>query len=92
MSGLSIGNITEIRDKLATSPRVWLDVSRVRGRLFAIEQLTRAVGAEKLIFGSLWPIQMIAPVLRPIEEAAVDAAQCAAILGGNWNRFAGETA
>lgn len=78
----------ELRDKIKAAPHVWADLSRVNGPVFAAEKLVEALGADSLIFGSLWPIQMIAPSLRAIEDAHIFDAERAQILGENWRIFA----
>ena len=88
LSGLPFSEVMALRGKLQSAARVWFDLSRVRGPVFAVEKLVETLGAEQLVFGSLWPIQMIAPSLRAIEDARITAAQRAQILDGNWQRFA----
>ena len=88
LSGLLFGEITGLRDKIRGAPAVWVDLSRVNGPVFAAEKLVEAVSADSLVFGSLWPIQMIAPSLRAIEDARISEAERAKILGENWRDFA----
>jgi hypothetical protein len=58
--------------RLAQCPNLYADISRVRGPQFAIEQLVSACPPEKLLFGSLWPIQIIEATLWQVTTAKID--------------------
>lgn len=50
-------------------PHLYLDVSRVRGPVLAMEKLVTQIPAHKLLFGSLWPIQIIEATLWQITQS-----------------------
>lgn len=83
LSGLQNLDIYRLSAKLGAAPNAYVDLSRVRGPVFAIEKLVGTVGAEKLIFGSLWPIQLVASTIRQIEEANISTTERSQILGSN---------
>ena len=58
--------VTRLADRARQCPHLYLDVSRVRGPVFAMEKLVRDVPVDKLLFGSLWPIQIIEATLWQI--------------------------
>jgi len=73
--------------RLRDQPMLYADVSRVRGPQFAIEKLVNELPANKLIFGSLWPIQIIEGTLWQITTAEIKPAQRDAILFGSAQRL-----
>ena len=71
-------------------PNLYLDVSRVRGPVFAMTSLLDALPAEKLVFGSLWPIQIIEATLWQVTKARLaEQTQCL-LLQDNVKRMLGE--
>jgi predicted TIM-barrel fold metal-dependent hydrolase len=60
-----------LASRLAKCPGLYADISRVRGPQFAIEKLVKAVPSEKLVFGSLWPIQIIEATLWQVTTAKI---------------------
>jgi predicted TIM-barrel fold metal-dependent hydrolase len=72
-----------LADRLTHQPQVYVDISRVRGPAFAIESLVSSVPVNRLLFGSLWPVQIIEATLWQVTTARIDAAQRDAILHDN---------
>ena len=64
--------------------RLFVDVSRVRGPVFAIERLPAAVPGDRLVFGSLWPIQIIEATLWQVELADISEEARGGILRDNF--------
>jgi uncharacterized protein len=69
--------------RMQQHPGLFADVSRVRGPLFAMEKLLASSVSEKLVFGSLWPIQIIEPTLWQITSAPVPDEKKNAVLHTN---------
>lgn len=85
LSGLS--SIPAFAPRLRQLPGLYADLSRVRGPQFAIEQLCRSCPVEKLLFGSLWPIQIIEATLWQVTAAKIGEGERAAILHGNARKL-----
>jgi len=69
---------------LAAAPKLRLDLSRMRGPVFALEGLLERVGAGRLVFGSLWPLQLVEATLWQVQAARIAPAERAAVLGGSF--------
>ncbi len=87
LSALPFAELTRLADVLRNASTVWTDLSRVRGPVFAVEKLVNDHKLERLVYGTLWPIQVMAATYRQIEDAAITDEQRAAILAGNCQRF-----
>lgn len=87
LSALPFGELTRLASVLRDAPTVWTDLSRVRGPVFAVEKLVNDHKLERLVYGTLSPIQVVAASYRQIEHAAINDQQRAAILSGNCQRF-----
>lgn len=83
LSGLPFAEIARMSDALRELSTVWADLSRVRGPVFAVEKLVQEQNLERLVFGSLWPIQIMASSTRQIEDADIDERLRAGIFSGN---------
>jgi predicted TIM-barrel fold metal-dependent hydrolase len=70
-------------------PNLYLDISRVRGPVMAMEKLVNEMPTQKLLFGSLWPIQIIEGTLWHVTWTKLPAETQAAILGGNFETLMG---
>ena len=79
-----------LADALAGCPRACVDLSRVRSPLFAVEKLCRELPADRIVFGSLHPIQTIEASLWPVLDARIDQSARRGILAGNFRRLTGE--
>jgi len=66
-------------------PHLYVDISRMRGPVFAVEKLLADLPAERIIFGSLWPIQIIEATLWQVQAARVPEETKRAILHENFN-------
>lgn len=72
LSGLN--SIAPFASRLQQSPNLYADLSRIRGPQFAIEAMVKSLPVEKLVFGSLWPVQIIEATLWQISNAKIDEA------------------
>lgn len=74
-------------DAMRQHPALYLDISRVRCPVFAIEHLIEKAPWQRLVMGSLWPIQIIEATLWQVEHAEVAPHIMHGILGGNAERL-----
>src|SRR5689334_17959456 len=56
ISGMN--SLDPLASRLRESPLLYTDLSRIRGPQVAIEQIAEKLAVDKLVFGSLWPIQI----------------------------------
>jgi predicted TIM-barrel fold metal-dependent hydrolase len=70
LSGLN--SIAPFASRLRQSANLYADLSRIRGPQFAIESMVKSLPVEKLVFGSLWPVQIIEATLWQITSAQID--------------------
>jgi hypothetical protein len=75
---------------LAAAPRLHLDLSRVRGPVFAVERLLERVPVERLLLGTLWPLQLAEATLWQVQAARIPEEDREAILAGNARRLLAE--
>ena len=68
-------------------PHLYVDISRMRGPVFAVEKLLGALPADRIIFGSLWPLQIIEATLWQVQTAHVPEQTKRAILRDNYDDF-----
>jgi len=69
--------------RMTQHPMLYADVSRLRGPVFGVEQLAKSAPADRLLFGSLWPIQIIEATLWQVTSARIDRAERDRILRDN---------
>jgi len=81
--------IVRIAPRLRECPNFYADTSRIRGPVLALEHLANIAPLEKLVFGSLWPIQMIEASLWQITWTQLPEPTKANLLHGNFARLAG---
>lgn len=77
-------NPAVLADRLESNPLLYVDTSRIRGPVFAFEHLIETVPASKILFGSLWPIQIIQATLWQIQYGALPEAIRNSILRENY--------
>ncbi|MDY7009171.1 MAG: amidohydrolase family protein [Planctomycetota bacterium] len=77
---------------LADCPHLYVDVSRVRGPVFAVEQMLGNLPANKVVFGSLWPVQIIEATLWQVQEARISEKTRKAVLHENFEALVGSEA
>jgi predicted TIM-barrel fold metal-dependent hydrolase len=70
LSGLN--SLAPFASRLRQNPNLFVDLSRIRGPQFAIEQIVNSLPVEKLLFGSLWPVQIIEATLWQITSAKIE--------------------
>ncbi len=87
LSALPFAELTRLASVLRDATTVWADLSRVRGPVFAVEKLVNDHKLERLVYGTLWPIQVMAATYSQVEDAAITDEQRAAIFAGNCQRF-----
>lgn len=71
--------------RMKQHPRLYSDISRLRAPVFGFEQLVTQAPTDRLVFGSLWPIQIIEATLWQVTSARVDPTVRNAVLSGNAN-------
>ncbi len=74
---------------IAPQPEVYVDLSRLRGPQFAVEAVARGVPVSRLLFGSLWPLQLIEATLWQVQLAGIPHTERQRILYGNARRILG---
>lgn len=82
-SALWFAEILGMADAIGHAGHVWFDVSRCRGPENWPVKLIEAVPAAQIVFGSLWPLQVIRSTLQEIVLAPFDDATRAKILHDN---------
>lgn len=81
-----------IAPRLRECPHFYADISRIRGPVLALEHYAAIVPLEKMVFGSLWPIQMIEASLWQITWSQLTEQTKADLLYGNFARLTGVVA
>jgi predicted TIM-barrel fold metal-dependent hydrolase len=81
LSGLN--SLAPFASRLRQNVNLYADLSRVRGPQFAIESMVKSLPVEKLLFGSLWPVQIIEATLWQITSAKIDDELKTALLRDN---------
>jgi predicted TIM-barrel fold metal-dependent hydrolase len=84
ISGASAGEIGFLGRRMRQQRMLYADLSRVRGPIFALDRIDQAAPVDRLLFGSLWPVQIIEASLWEITTSTLDAGIQRAILGGNY--------
>jgi predicted TIM-barrel fold metal-dependent hydrolase len=79
--------LAPLAPRLRQLPSLYADLSRVRAPDAAIEQLVKTLPPDKLLFGSLWPIQIIEATLWQITTANLDDPTRANLLRNNAQKL-----
>lgn len=69
--------------RFAQHPHLYADISRVRGPVFAMETVLAEAPLDRLVFGSLWPIQIIEATLWQVTTGRIKAAARDRVLWDN---------
>lgn len=69
--------------RMKQHPMLFADISRHRGPTFGIERLVKSAPVNRLLFGSLWPVQVIEATLFQVTAARIEPAARDAILRDN---------
>ena len=69
--------------RMRQHPMLYADISRHRGPTSGIERLVKSAPVDRLLFGSLWPVQVIEATLCQVTAAHIDPAARDAILRDN---------
>jgi predicted TIM-barrel fold metal-dependent hydrolase len=85
----AVNSIREFIPRLKQQPSLYVDISRLRFPIFALEQLLTDAPPEQVVFGSLWPIQITEATLWQVEEARVDEKVKTAVLRDNFLNLVG---
>jgi predicted TIM-barrel fold metal-dependent hydrolase len=72
-----------LASRMRDQPLLCADISRVRGPQFAIEKMVEQLPVKKIVFGSLWPVQIIEATLWQVTTAKIEPAARDAILYAN---------
>ena len=86
LSGTSYATVGEALAVLQEAPNLALEMHMV-ALPFQVEEMAAAVGAERLLFGSLTPAHYTRPTWAMIEVSELSDADKALILGGNARRI-----
>jgi len=89
LSALWFGEITRLFDAMGRPGHVWFDVSRCRGPEEWPVKLLDTVPADRIVFGSLWPLQVIRSTLEEWIHAPIDPSVRATVLHDNAARLLG---
>ena len=87
LSALNPGELGDLAPRVRQLPGLYVDISRMRGPAFALEGLLETLSADKILFGSLWPLQMIEATLWQVTWSRAPEATKQAILQGNFQRM-----
>jgi predicted TIM-barrel fold metal-dependent hydrolase len=85
----ALNSIREIIPRMKQQPRLCVDISRLRGPIFAAEQLMAEAPPKQVLFGSLWPIQIAEATLWQVLEARMDDKIKSAVLRDNFLELVG---
>lgn len=72
---------------LAASNQLFVDISRLRYPVFAVEELIRILSPQQVVFGSLWPIQITEATLWQVTAAHIPVHMKQNILHDNAQRL-----
>jgi predicted TIM-barrel fold metal-dependent hydrolase len=76
--------IQRLASRAEQCPNLYVDISRVRGPVLAMESLVNEMPLNKLLFGSLWPIQIIEATLWQVTWTNLPAETQAMVLHRNF--------
>ncbi|MBN1347362.1 MAG: amidohydrolase family protein [Phycisphaerae bacterium] len=82
-SGLGYGEIVSVAEATGCPKHVWFDTSRCRGPERWPQKLVEKVPPDRIVFGSLWPLQVIRSTLQELRFAPLDETTRAMILHDN---------
>jgi predicted TIM-barrel fold metal-dependent hydrolase len=82
-----MNSVAPLASRLRQLPGLYADVSRTRGPQFAIENMVKTLPAEKLVFGSLWPVQIVEATLWQVTTANIEEGVRQGILHENARRM-----
>ncbi|HRU05275.1 MAG TPA: amidohydrolase family protein [Candidatus Brocadiia bacterium] len=87
--GMEIGAARQVAAALKAREQAWVDWSRMRAMLFGLNDLVEAVGAERIVYASLWPLQTPSSMLNLVKTGGFSPEQREAMLWGNAQAFLG---
>lgn len=83
VSGGSPGELQGMAERFRAHPSLHADISRVRGPIFALDNIDRSLPLHRLVLGTLWPMQIMEASIWEITTSRLSADQQQAILWGN---------
>ncbi len=85
--GGELGEWRAIGDVARGRGDLWADWSRLRAMLNGLDKAVEAVGAESLLYASLWPLQTPSAMLNLVQASTLPPEARTAVLQGNAERF-----
>lgn len=82
-----LGRLRILAGAMRANTRCHVDLSGVRGPLFAIEHLVEELPANQILFGSLWPLQTTESILWQILKARIEPDLQTSLLFANAERL-----
>lgn len=89
LSSLRIGECTELKSTIKKRDNVYMDTAGLKDGLFTVERAVALVGADKLVFASMAPINCITSTLLLIQKDEVSEENREKILFRNAHRIFG---
>ena len=84
---IRMGEITRLKELLIDQDNVYIDTSGLKDQLFSIEKLTATLGADKIIYGSEYPLFCLKSTLLEVVKAEIDENSKEKILFSNSERL-----
>ncbi len=85
--GFEVGEAGSISAIIKDRPAAWVDWSRLRCMLWGLDRLLEQIPAERILYGSLWPLQTPSAMLNLAKVARIGEAARKRILWTNGIRF-----
>ncbi|HTL27582.1 MAG TPA: amidohydrolase family protein [Tepidisphaeraceae bacterium] len=85
-----VNPFAQMTERLRSLPHLYADISRNRGPQFVYEKLAQSMPMDKLVFGSLWPIQIIEATHWQITSSRIDESIKQNLLYNNAARLLGQ--
>jgi hypothetical protein len=83
ISAANGAELSAMSTRLRTHGSLYADLSRVRGPIFALDNLPQWLPLQRVVFGSLWPVQIVEASLWEINLSTLSAQQQRMILWDN---------
>ncbi|NLM77614.1 MAG: amidohydrolase family protein [Ruminococcaceae bacterium] len=78
-----MGEIFKLKDVLKASPHVFVDISGFKEYQFSVEKAVAAVGADHIVYGSLYPLYSFKSTLLSLDKADLTTDDRIAVASGN---------
>jgi len=83
VSGTSIAELRSLTSALKAHPALYADISRVRGPVFALDNFAETMPLQRILLGTLWPVQIMEASVWEITTSTLSAQHQRAILYDN---------